>query len=118
MWRIGTPDLIVKTKDILVKGDAPDWWGEIDAVQIPLDEDRYVLAVEVKEVNDVDVHNKDRQTVGGRYVWHHLIYRTQVGLETPSDTRTDCRQRQRRELAGARSGSQPRLLRSEGLPCS
>jgi len=85
VWRIGTPDLIVRTKDILVKGDAPDWWGEIDAVQIPLEEDRYVLAVEVKEVNDVDTHNKDRQTVGGRYTWHHLIYRTQVGLETPSD---------------------------------
>src|SRR5471032_1373401 len=25
-WAIGTPDLIVKTKEILVKGDAPDWW--------------------------------------------------------------------------------------------
>src|SRR3954468_15287049 len=34
VWRIGTPDLIVKTKDILVKGDAPDWWGEIDSVPI------------------------------------------------------------------------------------
>ena len=85
VWRIGVPDLIVKTKTILVKGDAPDWWGEIDPVQLPLEEDRYVTAVEVKEVNDVDIHNKDRQTVGGRYTWHHLIYRTQVGLETPSD---------------------------------
>jgi hypothetical protein len=85
VWRIGTPDLIVKTKDIVVKGDAPDWWGEIEAVPIPLDDDRYVLAVEIKEVNDVDTHNKDRQTVGGRFVWHHLIYRTQVGLEPPGD---------------------------------
>jgi hypothetical protein len=86
VWRIGTPDLIVKSKEILVKGDAPDWWGEIESVPIPLDQDRYVLAVEIKEVNDVDTHNKDRQTVGGRFVWHHLIYRTQVGSETPSDT--------------------------------
>jgi len=85
VWRIGTPDLIVKGKEILVKGTAPDWWGEVEAVPIPLEEDRYVLAVEVKEVNDVDLHNKERQTVGGRYTWHHLIYRTQVGLETPSD---------------------------------
>jgi hypothetical protein len=85
VWRIGTPDLIVKGKDILVKGDAPDWWGEVESVPIPLDEDRYVTAVEIKEVNDVDTHNKDRQTVGGRYVWHHLIYRTQVGLEPISD---------------------------------
>jgi len=89
VWRIGTPDLVVRTKDILVKGTAPDWWGEIDAVQIPLEEDRYVLAVEVKEVNDVDVHNKDRQTVGGRFVWHHLIYRTQPGANyEPTDVET------------------------------
>ncbi len=86
VWRIGTPDLIVKTQDIMVKANAPDWWGEIESVPIPLDEDRYVLAVEVKEVNDVDAQNKDRQTVGGRYVWHHLIYRTQVGLDTKVDT--------------------------------
>jgi hypothetical protein len=86
VWRIGTPDLIVKTKDIMVKGNAPDWWGEIDSIPIPIDQDRYVLAVEVKEVNDVDPTNKERQTVGGRYVFHHLIYRTQVGTETPSDT--------------------------------
>ncbi len=85
VWRIGTPDLIVKMKDITVKGDAPDWWGEIESVPIPMDEDRYILAVEVKEVNDVDTHNKDRQTVGGRYVFHHLIYRTQVGTAAPSD---------------------------------
>ncbi|MEQ1728076.1 MAG: hypothetical protein ABL982_06810 [Vicinamibacterales bacterium] len=85
VWRIGTPDLIVKMKDLTVKGDAPDWWGEIESVPIPMDEDRYVLAVEVKEVNDVDTQNKDRQTVGGRYVFHHLIYRTQVGTAAPSD---------------------------------
>ncbi len=85
VWRIGTPDLIVKTKELTVKANSPDWWGEIEPIQIPLEEDRYVLAVEIKEVNDVDAKNKDRQTVGGRYVWHHLIYRTQVGLDTPSD---------------------------------
>jgi hypothetical protein len=85
VWRIGTPDMIVKTKDIVVKAGAPDWWGEIEPVAIPLDQDRYVLAVEVKEVNDVDPTNRDRQTVGGRFVWHHLIYRTQVGLNTDID---------------------------------
>ena len=85
VWRIGTPDLVVKGKDILVKGNAPDWWGEIESVPIPIDEDRYIAAVEVREVNDVDLHNKDRQTVGGRYTWHHLIYRTQVGLDRTGD---------------------------------
>jgi len=85
-WRIGTPDLIVKGKDIVVKANAPDWWGEIEAVPIPLDEDRYVSAVEIREVNDAQLHANGRDTVGGRFVWHHLIYRTQVGLDTPVDS--------------------------------
>src|ERR1043166_10035956 len=70
-WAIGTPDLIVKSKELLVKGDAPDWWGEIPSMPTGLAEDRYVSAVEVKEVNDVP--SKDgggRPTVGGRFVFH------------------------------------------------
>ena len=51
-WSIGTPDLVVRTTDVLVKATAPDWWGEIPRVPIPLDEDRYVAALEIKEVND------------------------------------------------------------------
>src|SRR5436189_2807651 len=31
-WAIGTPDLIISTKDLVVKGNAPDWWGEIPSV--------------------------------------------------------------------------------------
>ena len=86
VWHIGTPDLIVKSADILVKAGAPDWWGEIEPIPIPLTEDRYVAAVEIKEVNDADAKGGNgRDTVGGRFVWHHLIYRTQVGLETPDD---------------------------------
>jgi hypothetical protein len=88
-WRIGTPDLVVRTKDIVVKANAPDWWGEIEAVPIPIDEDRYVAAVEVREVNDVDLASNGRHTVGGRWVWHHLIYRTQVGLNDPATNPTD-----------------------------
>src|SRR5215510_3129712 len=53
-WAIGMPDLIVKTKEILVKGDAPDWWGEIPSIPTGLTEDRYVAALEIKEVNDVE----------------------------------------------------------------
>jgi hypothetical protein len=39
-WQIGTPDLIVSTEEILVKGDAPDWWGEIKPVSTGLTKDR------------------------------------------------------------------------------
>ena len=78
-WAIGTPDVIVKTTDVVVKGNAPDWWGEIPRVQIPITEDRYVTAIEVKEVNDIDAHAKNvRSTVGGHYVFHHMIWSTRV----------------------------------------
>jgi hypothetical protein len=78
-WAIGTPDLIVKTTELTVKGDAPDWWGEIPSVPTGLTEDRYVAALEIKEVNDVESKTgANRATVGGRYVFHHMIWRTQV----------------------------------------
>jgi len=78
-WHIGTPDLIVKSEDVLVKSDAPDWWGEIKSMPTGLTEDRYVAALEIKEINDVDAHAADRRaTVGGRFVFHHMIWRTQV----------------------------------------
>ena len=78
-WAIGTPDLIIKTKELVVKGDAPDWWGEIPSVPTGLTEDRYVAALEIKEVNDVESKaGAGRATVGGRFVFHHMIWRTQV----------------------------------------
>src|SRR6266849_5643295 len=88
-WAIGTPDVIVKTQEITVKGDAPEWWGEIPSVQTGLTEDRYVAALEIKEVNDVDAHSSlNRATVGGRFVFHHMIWRTQV-LDPTKDQSQD-----------------------------
>jgi hypothetical protein len=77
-WAIGTPDLILKSNEITVKGNAPDWWGEIPSIPTGLTEDRYVAALEIKEVNDVDSGGSGRATVGGRFVFHHMIWRTQV----------------------------------------
>ena len=53
VWTIGTPDLIVKMEEITVKANTPDWWGEIAPGANGLTEDRYVAALEIKEVNDV-----------------------------------------------------------------
>jgi mono/diheme cytochrome c family protein len=78
VWTIGEPDLIVRTEDIFVEGGAPDWWGEIESVPTGLSEDRYVAAVEIKEVNDVSSDGSGRETVGGRYIVHHMIWRTEV----------------------------------------
>ena len=76
-WAAGEPDLIVKTNSVTKLAGTPDWWGEIDRVPVGLDEDRYVKSVEIVEVNDVD--NKagtGRETVGGRYIFHHMIWST------------------------------------------
>ena len=77
-WQIGTPDLVVKTTEVVVKANAPDWWGEIPRVPTGLGEDRYVSAVEVKEVNDIKPEGSGRATVGGHYVFHHMIWSTSI----------------------------------------
>jgi hypothetical protein len=84
-WRIGKPDVVVSTNEILVKGNAPDWWGEIESIPIPITEDRYVSAVEVREVNDVPKAGTGRETVGGRYVFHHMIWSTRVLSQVPEE---------------------------------
>ena len=77
-WTI-RPDLVVSSEEILVRGDDADWWGEIESIPLGLEEDRYASAVQIREVNDVK-SNQDggRETVGRRYVVHHMIWRTQV----------------------------------------
>ena len=82
-WTLGEPDLIVSTEEFLVKGEAPDWWGDIQSVPTGLTEDRYVASVEIREINDVgESGSTDRETVGGLYVFHHMVYSTRV-LDDP-----------------------------------
>ncbi len=76
-WTAGEPDLIVRTNPVTKLAGTPDWWGEIDRVPIPLEEDRYVKSVEIVEVNDVNYQTgTGRETVGGRYIFHHMIWST------------------------------------------
>jgi mono/diheme cytochrome c family protein len=86
-WNIGQPDLIIKTEDLLVKANSPDWWGEIKSVPTNLQEDRYVTAVQVREVNDIPRDGSGRATVGGHYVFHHMIWSTRV--PSPNDDPND-----------------------------
>ena len=69
-WQIGEPDLVVSSKSFEVKATAPDWWGSLGAVPLPLDEDRYVAAIEYKERSEA-IGPKTRDTVGGLFVIHH-----------------------------------------------
>ena len=76
-WTAGEPDLIVKTNSITKIAGTPDWWGEIDRIPVGLTEDRWVKSVEIVEVNDVDFQaGTGRDTVGGRYIFHHMIWST------------------------------------------
>jgi hypothetical protein len=72
-WEIGKPDLIVSTPTISVNAIAPDWWGPIGEAATGLTEDRYVAALEMKEVNDLEKGSR-RQTIGGHFVFHHMVW--------------------------------------------
>ena len=77
-WTLGEPDLVVSTEDFFMEAGRPDWWGDIARVPTGLTEDRYVKSVEIVEVNDVPAAGTGRETVGGRYIFHHMIWRTEV----------------------------------------
>jgi len=77
-WKLGEPDLIVNTEDFFMAAGRPDWWGEIASVPTGLTEDRYVKSVEIVEINDVGVGAEASDTVGGLFIFHHMIWRTEV----------------------------------------
>jgi hypothetical protein len=81
-WTIGEPDLVLRSKDVTVPAIGPDRWGDFGLVPTGLPEDRYVSAVEVREVNDIP-QGGGTQTVGGRYVFHHMTYSSVVEGEHP-----------------------------------
>jgi hypothetical protein len=76
-WTIGEPDLILRSPEIVVPATGPDKWGSLGTVPTGLTEDRYVSAVEVREINDIP-KSGPTNTVGGRYVWHHMTYSSSV----------------------------------------
>jgi hypothetical protein len=72
-WTIGEPDLVLKSKEVTVLATGPDWWGDVGLIPTGLTEDKYVSAVEVREVNDIPKGGATK-TVGGRYAFHHMTY--------------------------------------------
>ena len=71
-WEIGEPDLIVSSPTVEVPGESPDWWGSIGSAATGLAEDRYVAALEYKEVTESQ-EGPRRDTVGGLFVVHHAV---------------------------------------------
>ncbi|MGE0160864.1 MAG: cytochrome c, partial [Gemmatimonadales bacterium] len=79
-WTLGEPDLIVRGPDITMPAVGPDRWGDIGTVPTGLTEDRYVMSVEVREINDIP-EDAEATTVGGRYIFHHMTYTSGVLTE-------------------------------------
>jgi mono/diheme cytochrome c family protein len=84
VWQIGTPDLIVSSSAVEMKAITSDWYGVLSEVPTGLTEDRYVAALEWKEVNDVD-NKPGRSTVGGLFVFHHIAMNVIGPDGQPSD---------------------------------
>ncbi len=76
-WQLGEPDLVLRSEEIETLPTAPDWWGPMGEVETGLTEDRYVSAIEMREVNSTD-GVPERDTIGGLYVIHHALI-TPVG---------------------------------------
>ena len=87
-WEFGEPDLVLETPAVTVPAAAPDKWTNLGTIPTGLTEDRYVAAVEVKEFNDIPPDGTG-DTVGGRYVFHHMTYGSVVpdGAEPGDATR-------------------------------
>jgi hypothetical protein len=67
-WALGQPDLIVDSPPITMKANAPDWWGALPPVPMGVTEDRYVSAVEMKEISTI------QGGTGGKFIFHHAIH--------------------------------------------
>jgi hypothetical protein len=78
-WALGEPDLIVDSPPVTMKANAPDWWGALAPVPTGLTEDRYVAAVEMKEVSSV--HGGS----GGKFIFHHAIHAMLDANGRPAD---------------------------------
>ena len=87
-WTYGTPDVIVPSPDGTVEADAADWFGEWGVTPTGIPEDRYIKAVEVKEVRlDEGPATAARADQSGRadlslFVVHHAV----ISAEQPENT--------------------------------
>jgi hypothetical protein len=79
-WQIGRPDLIVSSPSFEMRAVSPDWWGWLGETTTGLTEDRYIAAIEIKEITDsTDAPDPktttERKTIGGHSIFHHLGWR-------------------------------------------
>ncbi len=83
-WSIGTPDLIVSTPVMIVPAVAADFHDEIGPVSTGLTEDRYIKAVEVREVRLLDetATASAPKSGFGNFTIHHIgVHSSEVFTE-------------------------------------
>jgi len=97
VWTIGTPDLVVSSPTVTVKALAPDFQSDFKPTAVPLTEDRYIKAVEVREIRvqeraapEVASSGEKARAALSYSLIHHAIVtaRTQLGGDDdlPVDT--------------------------------
>ena len=72
-WSFGEPDLVISSPDHVLEAVAADWYGLLDGSQTGLTEDRWVKAVEVREVllDEAIVERKSGDL--NLFVVHHAV---------------------------------------------
>jgi hypothetical protein len=82
-WSIGTPDLIVSSPVHVLQAVAADWYGLLDPSPTGLTEDRYIKAVEIREVRLKETPAV-RRTAGdlSLFIVHHAVI---TSAERPND---------------------------------
>jgi len=84
-WVLGEPDLVISLDDTFVPATAADAWVAGTPVSTGLARDRYVSAVQMREVNDADASTAGDTVVGGLYIYHHMSWETGVIDEPGSE---------------------------------
>ncbi len=83
-WRLGEPDLVIPLNTVMVKADEADSWVAGETVPTGLTRDRYVSALEMREVNDAGAAAFGGTVVGGLYIFHHMTWETSVADDPDS----------------------------------
>ena len=72
-WTIGTPDLIVSSPSMTLPAVAPDYYGRIGPAPTGLTADRYVKAVEFREVRHAEGTAERKAGDLNYFVVHHAV---------------------------------------------
>ena len=90
-WSVGTPDLIVSSPSMTIPAVAPDFYGRVGPSPTGLTEDRYVKAVEFREVRH-DTGAAVRESGDLNYfVVHHAVIGAAAGAGGAAESRASGR---------------------------